>query len=72
MSVSIDQNQILHYQRKLQYEIDAADLFEALQNEQELVIIDARLPNIFASEHIPGAINFPHRTINAVTAYAVG
>lgn len=68
MSIPIDQNQILHYQRKLQYEIDAADLFEALQNGQELVIIDARLPEVFANEHIPGAVNFPHRTINAVTA----
>jgi len=55
------QKQIEHYSSKLAYEWDAADLFEALNNGEKVQPLDARKPHGFAKEHIPGAINIPHR-----------
>jgi rhodanese-related sulfurtransferase len=31
------------------------------------VILDARSPESYAKAHVPGSINFPHRTMNAET-----
>ena len=55
---------IQHYEDKLKYETDSWDLNEALQNREDVVVIDARSAEAFAEEHIPGAISFPHRTMN--------
>ena len=57
--------QIQHYENKLRYETDSWDLNEAIQNGEQVVVIDARSPEAFAEGHIPGAINLPHRTMNA-------
>ena len=57
-------DQIQHYEDKLKYEIDSWDLNEAMQNGEPVVVIDARSPEAFAEGHIPGAISFPHRTMN--------
>ena len=57
-------SQIQHYENKLKYETDSWDLNEAIQNEEKIVVIDARSPEAFAEGHIPGAINFPHRNMN--------
>ena len=56
---------IQHYEDKLKYETDSWDLNEALQNGESVVVIDARSPEAFAEGHIPGAVSFPHRTMNA-------
>ena len=55
---------IQHYEDKLKYETDSWDLNEAIQNDESVVVIDARSPEAFAEGHIPGAISFPHRTMN--------
>lgn len=62
-------NQIQHYQHKLDFEIDAADVADyfTIQPLKKMILIDARSPEGFATEHIPGAINFPHRTMNEET-----
>ena len=57
--------QLKHYEAKLAFEIDPSDLFEAMNNGERIVPVDARRPYAFAKEHIPGAINIPHRTMNA-------
>lgn len=57
----------LHFLRKLELEADASDVYEDLINGVDVVVIDARKPDFYAKGHIPGAINFPHRTMNAVT-----
>jgi rhodanese-related sulfurtransferase len=57
--------QIKHYEGKLAYEMDPSDLFEAMNNGEKIIPLDARRPEAFAREHIPGALNFPHRTMNA-------
>jgi rhodanese-related sulfurtransferase len=53
--------QIEFYQQKLAFEMDPADLFEALEKGENIVVIDARKPHGFEREHIPSAINLPHR-----------
>jgi rhodanese-related sulfurtransferase len=57
--------QIKHYQGKLSYEMDPSDLFEAMNNGEKIIPLDARRPEAFDREHIPGALNLPHRTMNA-------
>ena len=55
---------IQHYEDKLRYETDSWDLNEAIQKGEQVVIIDARSSEAFAEGHIPGAVSFPHRTMN--------
>ena len=58
-------NQIDYYQAKLDFEIDAAELFAALQaDERKIVMVDARLAAAYAAEHIPMAINLPHASLS--------
>ena len=59
--------QIKHYEDKLAYETDSWDLKVALETGEHIVVIDARSPEAFAHEHIPGALNIPHRTMNPDT-----
>ena len=54
-----DQRQ--HYSDKLAFEIDSWDLHVALEGGDEIVVVDARSPEAYRGEHIPGAINLPHR-----------
>ncbi len=56
---------VQHYQDKLACEIDSADLKAALESGQDIVIIDARSPQAYQAEHLPGAVNMPHRTMTA-------
>ena len=56
--------QIKHYSDKLEFETDSWDLQEALGKGEKIVVIDARSSESFKKEHIPGAISFPHRTMN--------
>lgn len=59
--------QIAHYEHKLAYEMDSADVKVALDNGENLVIVDARSSDAFAAEHIPGAISLPHRLMDEVS-----
>ncbi len=56
--------QIKHYAQKLEYETDAWDLKAALDKGEIIVVIDARSPQSYSAEHIPGAVNIPHRTMS--------
>jgi rhodanese-related sulfurtransferase len=53
-----------HFRRKLAHEIDSWDLREMQREGANVVIIDARSEGAFANEHMPGAVSFPHRTMN--------
>lgn len=59
------QKQIEFYENKLAYEIDPSDLYDALSNNENIVAVDARQPHGFEKEHIPTAINLPHREMTA-------
>ena len=54
-------DQLTYIQQKLEYEIDSWDLYESLNKDEKIVIIDARSGEAYKTEHIPGAINLPHR-----------
>ena len=58
---------IQYYQSKLAFEMDPSDLFEALETKQNIIVIDARKDFAYVKEHIPGAINLPHRNMSAET-----
>ena len=62
LSMSIDQ--MNHYQRKLAYEMDSWDLYEALGEDEPITVIDGRSAEAYAEEHIPGALSLPHRGIS--------
>jgi len=56
--------QQLYYMQKLHFEMDSYDLAEAMTKREKIQAIDTRSPELFEREHIPGAINIPHRTMS--------
>ena len=60
-------DQIKHYENKLKFEMDSWDLYESINNGEEVIVIDARASEAFLIQHIPGAINLPHRTMSVET-----
>lgn len=61
------EEQIKHYENKLAFEMDPSDLFDALNNGEKVIALDARKAFGFEAEHIPNAINIPHREMNTET-----
>ncbi len=57
--------QIRFYQEKLAYEMDSADLFEALENGENIVVVDTRKTFGYEKEHIPGAMSLPQVLMTA-------
>ncbi len=60
--MSIDQMDF--YQRKLSYEMDSFDVYEAVERGEPIVVVDGRSGSAYAEEHIPGAVSLPHREIS--------
>ena len=56
--------QIKHYENKLAFELDPSDLFDSLNKGEKIVALDARKSFAFVAEHIPSAINIPHREMS--------
>ena len=56
--------QIEFYEAKLKYEIDSWDLAQAMSNGKDVVVVDTRSNEVYENEHIPTAINIPHREIS--------
>ena len=57
-----------HFAAKLAVECDPWDVYNDLKNgAQDFVLVDARNPDLFAREHIPGSIHFWHREMTAAT-----
>ena len=67
--MSIDQMDF--YQRKLAYEMDSADVDEALGKGEPIVVVDGRSADAYAEEHIPGAVSLPHRDISFNTTVSL-
>jgi rhodanese-related sulfurtransferase len=63
--------QLAHYRRKLEFEIDSWDLKVAREAGEHITVIDARSRQAFAREHIPRAINIPHREMSRETTAKV-
>lgn len=64
-------DQLEHYRRKLEYEIDSWDLKVARESGSRITVIDARSRQAFAREHIPGAISLPHREMSLEATAAI-
>ena len=56
-----------HYEAKLANEIDSWDLHVALEEGARITVVDARSNEAFSAEHIPGAVNIPHREMSEAT-----
>jgi rhodanese-related sulfurtransferase len=61
------EEQIKHYENKLAFEMDPSDLFDALNSGEKVIALDARKAFGFEAEHIPSAINIPHREMSPET-----
>jgi len=60
-------DQLNHYKQKLAFETDSWDVYEALGKGEPVVVVDGRSAEAYAREHIPGAVNLPHREITAAS-----
>ena len=65
------EDQLQYYANKLAYEIDSWDLKTALDAGEDVVVVDTRSPEAFQLDHIPDALNIPHRTMSAETTARV-
>ncbi len=61
------QDQIRYYEEKLKYEMDPSDLFEALGKQKDIIVVDTRKEFGYKKEHIPTAMNLPHREMTAAS-----
>jgi rhodanese-related sulfurtransferase len=54
-----------HFSRLLELETDCWDVHEATTagTVPGFVLLDVRSPDLYASGHVPGAVNLPHRRI---------
>ncbi len=43
--------------------MDSWDLYVALGEDEPITVVDGRSAEAYAQEHIPGALNLPHREI---------
>jgi rhodanese-related sulfurtransferase len=59
--------QVEYFGNKLCFETDPSDLFDNLNDGENIIVVDARKPEAYAAEHITGAINLPHKTITEET-----
>jgi rhodanese-related sulfurtransferase len=57
----------MYFRDKLAFETDAWDLNEMLREHANVVVVDARSEAAYAQEHIPQALNLPHRKMNPET-----
>ena len=57
------QEQIAYYKSKLAFEMDPSDLYNAFEKNMEYIALDTRQAFGFEKEHIPTAINLPHKEI---------
>ena len=52
---------VARYAERLAFETDCWDVRDAMhRGVADFVLIDVRSPQLFASSHIPGALNLPH------------
>jgi rhodanese-related sulfurtransferase len=57
-----------HFRSKLQFETDPADVHADLhKGAPRFALVDTRSPEAFEQEHIPGAVNIPHRRMTPET-----
>ncbi|HEY4801867.1 MAG TPA: rhodanese-like domain-containing protein [Paraburkholderia sp.] len=67
---------LAHFTASLRFETDCADVHSAIMGTEPagFVLLDVRGPALYASGHLPGAVNLPHGKIVAskLAAYPAG
>lgn len=59
------QQALAHFEARLNFETDCADVYYATHHEQkDFILLDVRTPTLYAAGHVLGALNMPTRTIN--------
>lgn len=57
---------LMHFSNRLAFETDCSDINATQQSgEIDYVLVDVRGAAAYASGHVPGAINIPHRLMSA-------
>lgn len=57
---------LMHFSQRLSFETDCSDVHASQQaGETDYVLVDVRDESAYASGHVPGAINIPHRQMSA-------
>jgi rhodanese-related sulfurtransferase len=54
-----------HFSAEFTFETDCWDVHDSLSKGGDFVLLDVRSPSMFASGHVPSAINLPHGKIIA-------
>lgn len=55
---------VAHFESEFTFETDCWDVHDAVQSGvTDFVLLDVRSPALFATGHVPGAINLPHGKI---------
>jgi len=61
-----------HFLTRLAVETDPSDVYTDMQNgETGFIVLDARTTESYAKGHVPGAVSFPYRKIDANTAHTL-
>lgn len=60
-------SQIEYYKSKLSYEMDAADVYQAIKKQRKIQLVDTRKRAAYEVEHIANAIHLYHLEMNAGT-----
>ena len=62
-----------HFQARLSFEADCADVYaDMLAGLGGFTLLDTRSPEHYASGHIPGALNVPHRRLTTELLQRLG
>jgi len=57
---------VAYFARRFSYETDCADVHSAIsRGRRDFVLLDVRTPELYATGHVPGAINMPRASIDA-------
>lgn len=57
---------LMHFSNRLAFETDCSDIHASQQSgDIDYVLVDVRGQAAYASGHVPGAINIPHRLMSA-------
>ncbi|MET3653789.1 rhodanese-like domain-containing protein [Dyella japonica] len=65
VSAASSDDALAHFQARLGFETDCADVYYATNHEaKDFILLDVRTPTLYAAGHVPGALNLPTRTIS--------